>query len=167
MVKNSFAIFDKAFFSELNRKARTSPRLRQHYNIHDSYADPCQKLFNSLSQQTYIRPHRHLSDPKHELLVAISGHMALVTFYPSGNVAETTHLKPLAHSANVAVASNITPETWHTVLALEPNCVLLEVKAGPFDESAPKDLASWAPQEGTHEATKYLEQLRNKIQRLI
>jgi hypothetical protein len=35
----------------------------------------------------------------------------------------------------------------------------LEVKAGPFDPSQPKDLAPWAPEEGTNPAKDYLDLL--------
>ena len=164
MIGNRLALYDETFFCELISKAETNPRHRQHHNIHNCYTDPCQRLFNALTERTFIRPHRHFSDPKNELLIAISGHMVLVTFCPSGNITDITHLKPTTNEIDVAVGANISPETWHTVIALEPNCVLLEVKAGPFDQSSPKDLASWAPEEGTREAGRYLEQLRMKIQ---
>ena len=54
-------------------------------------------------------------------------------------------------------------DTWHTVIAMEPRCVLLEIKAGPFDETSPKELADWAPQEGTPDALEYLHDLRTKL----
>jgi cupin fold WbuC family metalloprotein len=38
-------------------QAKNSPRLRQHKNIHLDYADPCQRLFNSIEPDSYIRPH--------------------------------------------------------------------------------------------------------------
>jgi hypothetical protein len=44
-------------------------------------------------------------------------------------------------------AVELTPSTWHTVIALVSDCVLLEIKAGPFDAKQPKDLAPWAPAE--------------------
>jgi hypothetical protein len=35
--------------------------------------------------------------------------------------------------AKLAVGMEVKPETWHTVILLVPGCVLLKVKAGPFD----------------------------------
>jgi hypothetical protein len=42
---------------------------------------------------------------------------------------------------------------------MEPSCVLLEVKAGPFDPNKPKELAPWAPDEGSASYQSYLKQL--------
>ena len=47
--------------------------------------------------------------------------------------------------------------------SLEPGCVLLEVKAGPFDPNQPKDLAPWAPVEGSVAAADYLNRLLERI----
>jgi hypothetical protein len=53
--------------------------------------------------------------------------------------------------------------SWHTVIALEPGCVLLEVKAGPFDPNQPKVLAPWAPEEGSDAAGDYLSRLIERV----
>ena len=63
----------------------------------------------------------------------------------------------------MAAAVELEPDTWHTVVALESGCILLEVKAGPFDPSQPKDIASWAPEEGTPQARAYLQKLTTTI----
>jgi cupin fold WbuC family metalloprotein len=44
-----------------------------HANVHRSYDDRCQKLFNAIKVNSYIRPHRHFLDPKEECLMAIKG----------------------------------------------------------------------------------------------
>jgi hypothetical protein len=44
-----------------------------------------------------------------------------------------------------------------------PGCVLLEIKAGPFDPKQPKNLATWAPEEGSAEARDYLNRLVQSI----
>jgi hypothetical protein len=49
------------------------------------------------------------------------------------------------------------------VIAFEPGCVLLEVKAGPFDPNQPKDLALWSPEEGCDAASVYLERLLERV----
>jgi hypothetical protein len=40
---------------------------------------------------------------------------------------------------------------------------LLEVKAGPFDPNQPKDLAPWAPDEGTAGANNYMNKLLKAV----
>jgi cupin fold WbuC family metalloprotein len=60
-------VFGSEYLDELSGLAKVSPRLRQHRNIHTSYDDPCQRLFNAIEPESYIRPHRHAADPRDEL----------------------------------------------------------------------------------------------------
>jgi cupin fold WbuC family metalloprotein len=152
-------IFDAQYLSDLTGQARLSPRHRQHNNIHQSYQDVCQRLFNSIEPGSYIRPHRHASDPKDELLVAVRGVMALFTFDDKGDVINVMRFGTERYGEDMAIAAEVPSSSWHTVVALEPGCVLLEVKAGPFDPNQPKDLATWAPEEGTILAHDYLNRL--------
>jgi len=152
-------IFNSNYLDDLSRQAKESHRLRQHCNIHQSYQDPCQRLFNAIEPGSYIRPHKHASDPRDELLVAIRGVMALVTFDDEGTVNGVLRFGSEKHGRDIAVGVEVSANTWHTVIALEPDCVLLEMKAGPFDPSQPKNLASWAPEEGTITAQEYLRRL--------
>lgn len=156
-------VFGAEYLDELSEQARTSPRKRQHRNLHSSYADPCQRLFNAIEPGSYIRPHRHASDPRHELLIAVRGSMVLVVFDDRGRITTVTRLGSGARGNNVAAGVEVPSDAWHTVLALEPGCVLLEVKAGPFDPERPKDLALWAPEEGTSAAEEYLRALAEQV----
>ncbi|MFN7835777.1 MAG: WbuC family cupin fold metalloprotein, partial [Burkholderiaceae bacterium] len=61
------------------------------------------------------------------------------------------------------LGAEVPASTWHTVIALESGSVLLEVKAGPFDPSMPKDLAPWAPEEGASNARPYLQDLISRL----
>lgn len=152
-------IFSSDYLNELTAQAQGSPRKRQHRNIHESYADPCQRLFNAVEPGSYIRPHRHATDPRDELLIAVLGSMALVTFDEQGKVTGVVRFGASRNGEGLAVGAEVMANTWHTVIALVPGCVLLEVKAGPFDPNQPKDLAPWAPDEGSPAALPYLIQL--------
>ena len=59
----------------------------------------------------------------------------------------------------LAVGAEVPAGTWHTVVALQSGCVLFEVKAGPFDSDRAKDMAPWAPEEGSPAAGVYLNRL--------
>ena len=48
---------------------------------------------------------------------------------------------------------------FHTLIALEADSVVFEVKQGPYEKASDKDFSPWAPKEGTSEAKAYLEQL--------
>ena len=151
--------FGAQYLNDLTSQAKNSPRLRQHRNIHQSYQEGCQRLFNAIELGSYIRPHRHASEPREELLIAIRGSMALITFDDQGSVTSILRFGSEKHGSDLAAGAEVTSRTWHTVVALEPGCVLLEVKAGPFDPSQPKDLAPWAPDEGSTIAHGYLQRL--------
>jgi len=152
-------IFSGDYLNELSCQAKESKRLRQHRNIHQSYQDPCQRLFNGIEPGSYIRPHKHASDPRDEMLVAIRGVMALVTFDDEGTVTRVLRFGSEKHGRDIAVGAEVSADTWHTVIALEPDCLLLEMKAGPFDPAQPKNLAPWAPEEGSTSAQEYLGRL--------
>jgi cupin fold WbuC family metalloprotein len=158
-------VFSADFLSELTAQAQCSPRKRQHRNVHESYADPCQRLFNAIEPGSYIRPHRHAADPRDELLIAVRGSMALVTFDEQGMLTGVIRFGKDGNGNSLAVGVEVPANTWHTVIALEPGCVLLEVKAGPFDPSQPKDLAPWAPDEGSSVALAYMNKLMGLVER--
>jgi cupin fold WbuC family metalloprotein len=156
-------IFDAQYLDSLTDQAEVSPRLRQHRNVHQSYQEASQRLFNAIEPGSYIRPHRHASDPREELLIAVRGLMALVTFDDQGAVTNVLRFGTERHEDEMAVGVEESSSTWHTVIALEPGCVLLEVKPGPFDPNQPKDLAPWAPEESSDEASTYLGRLLERV----
>jgi cupin fold WbuC family metalloprotein len=157
-------IFSAMQLSELVVQAEGAPRLRQHQNIHEGFGEPCQRLFNAIEPGSYIQPHRHLSVSRDELLIAIRGLMALVTFDDDGQMQRVVHFGSEKYGPELAVGVEVDPETWHTVVALNPGSILLEVKAGPFDPAQPKNLANWAPSENSPDADVYMHQLNQLIQ---
>ena len=156
-------VFEPEFFQKLTDEARINPRLRQHHNIHHSYAEPVQRLFNAIEPLSYIRPHRHASDPRDELLVAVLGRMALLVFDDQGHITRSVLLGAEASGPEYHAAVEVSSADWHTVIALTPASVLLEVKAGPFDPERPKDYEPWAPAESSTEAQKYLKDLSAQV----
>ncbi|OHD07532.1 WbuC family cupin fold metalloprotein [Sphingopyxis sp. RIFCSPHIGHO2_12_FULL_65_19] len=147
---------DRTFLETLGRQAAASPRRRQHFNLHTSYADPCQRLVNYLWHDSYIRPHRHSADPKPETLIALQGQMGCIDFDGNGNVVSVVRFGAGSDCAAIIVE----PGEWHTVVALTEAAALLEVKAGPFDPSAAKEPALWAAEEGSDAANVYLARLQ-------
>jgi cupin fold WbuC family metalloprotein len=152
-------IFSEDYLNDLTKEAQGNLRKRQHRNIHKSYEELCQRLFNAIEPSSYIRPHRHATDTRDELLIAVRGSMALVIFDEQGVVNDVILFGVNKKGNSLAVGVEVSANTWHTVISLEPASVLLEVKAGPFDPSQPKDLAPWAPDEGDLSAQQYLQLL--------
>ena len=79
--------------------------------MHESYEDPCQRLFNAIEPGSYIRPHRHATDPRDELLIAVRGLMALVTFDNDGKVIGVVRFGPRRHSEDLAVGAEVPAST--------------------------------------------------------
>ena len=157
--------FTASFLNELVNEAKNSDRARQHKNIHESYLDPCQRLFNAIGVDSYIRPHRHLLDRKVETLIAIRGVMILVTFDDVGRVVQGIRFGCGGLCNSIGV--ELSPRVWHTVMAEVDGSVLLEMKAGPFDSAKAKEFADWAPAEGTAKATVYLSELKSRVRNNI
>lgn len=152
---------DASFMRALADAASASPRRRRHFNLHADYADPCQRLLNAMRRDSYIRPHRHLADPKAETLFALKGRFAFVTFDDEGAVTAVTPFASEAHLAGPAdlLGVEVAVGLWHTVVALSDEAVLLEIKAGPFRPDAAKEPAPWAPEEGSDAGAAYLATL--------
>lgn len=154
--------FAATFLDALSADAAKSNRLRQHSNVHRSYQESCQRLFNAIEPGSYIRPHRHLHDPKTECMIAVRGLMTLVTFDDVGYVTNAIRFGAQggAKEAQYGVGVEIPPGIWHTVIAHVPDSILFEVKAGPFDPDQAKEFADWAPEDGTLAAKDYLLSLK-------
>lgn len=132
--------------------ARRSPRRRMNLNLHASTDAPLNRLLNALQPGTYVRPHRHLDAAKAETLAILQGRLGLVEFDDAGNVTRTGVIAP--GGADLLV--DLDPGTWHSAVALAPDTVVLEAKAGPYAPNAPEELAPWAPPEGDADARRYL-----------
>jgi cupin fold WbuC family metalloprotein len=157
--KDSMRILDQRLFDQVIEQARHNPRLRQNYNLHQDYADPCQRLLNALEPGTYVRPHRHSSPPKPECFLALRGRLAAVLFAENGEIERVIEFAPAGPVAGL----EIPPGRWHALVALESGSLFFECKPGPYQPLTDKDWAAWAPLEGAPEAGPYLEQLLTQV----
>lgn len=157
-------IFSSQYIEELLNSAGKSLRLRAHNNVHQSYADRCQKLFNAIKVDSYIRPHRHSLDPKEECLIAIKGLFGFIIFTDHGLIESVTLFGSEKYSEKYMIPSGLelSADTWHTVVSLVDDSILFEVKSGPFDPSLAKEFAPWAPKEDEEGASQYLNSLKQK-----
>ena len=161
--------FSSGFLNLLTQSAKQSSRQRQHKNIHQHYNDPCQRLFNAIGIDSYIRPHRHSIDPKDECLIAVRGRMALVVFDDIGQVQQIIRFGAQADESQqvIGVGVNLPAAAWHTVIAEVPGSILFEVKSGPFNPEQAKEYAAWAPEEYAPEAAEYLMELKRRVSSAI
>ena len=144
-------IIDAKLGSELIRRARQNQRKRSHYNLHQSYDDPVQRLCIAMLADTYIRPHQHPQLYKWELLVAIEGQCEVVVFDRMGQIAERVRLAEGGKTTAVQIA----PQTLHTIYPVDGSAIVMEVKPGPYTPIQPADFAAWAPEEGGDQVSTF------------
>ena len=143
----------------LSEVARLNFRCRKNLNVHGSYNEKCQRFFNAIEPNSYIRPHRHSHSEGGETLLAVRGGFVLVIFKEGG---ELDKFHPFGVGSKFQAESlcvTIPDGSWHTVVAIYPGSVLFEVKAGPFIVSCSKEVAPWAPLEETEEGLLYHRKL--------
>jgi cupin fold WbuC family metalloprotein len=139
-------------FERLLLDAEASPRKRVHYNIHQSYSEPVQRLCIALKSGTYIRPHCHKNKDSWEMIVALKGGVNMLIFDTRGIVKECFKISP--NSGRIAV--ELEPNTWHMLFPEKSEAVILEVKQGPFKQKKASDFASWAPEENSSGVEDFL-----------
>lgn len=150
-------IINSILLSDLSAQAKVNPRLRKNLNLHKNYDEPSQRLLNAMEPDSYIRPHRHLRDPKPESFVGLRGKMVLLVFSNTGVVEQVVPFGP----EQDAVGVDLPPGVWHTVICLQEGSVFYETKPGPFNPIYKKDMAPWAPEEGSSETAIYLAKLKS------
>ncbi|MFA6103539.1 MAG: WbuC family cupin fold metalloprotein [Victivallaceae bacterium] len=141
-------IVDTALMDSLTASAVESPRKRSHHNFHASLEESIHRLCIAAEPGTYVRPHRHLDCNKWELFIMLRGSVAVIIYDESGRIEKRITLK--AGSGTCAV--EMSADTWHSFISLEPGTVFIETKPGPYSRPPGNDFAAWAPEEGTPEA---------------
>lgn len=131
-------------FNTLATAAAASPRRRMNHNFHTGPGDNPHRMLNVLLRGTYVRPHRHVTPPKSEAFLPLTGRVGIVCFEDDGAI--TAHYE--LDSAGAVRGIDLPPGVWHTVLALTDVSVCYEVKPGPWEPASDKDFAAWAPAEG-------------------
>ena len=138
---------DDNALTELFQLAKASPRLRSHLLLHSSHDDPVQRLAIALRCGTYLRPHVH--SMQWEMLTLLCGRADLLFFDGNGGLAKRTAL-----AADASTIVQIPPQQVHSLVTLEDDSVVLEVKPGPY---RPNEFMDWAPEEGATDAAALVD----------
>jgi len=148
-----------------SRDAKQNSRKREILALQRGNADTLQRMINAIEPGSYVQPHRHHAPPKAESVVLLAGSVGFVPFHDDGTPDYDSCV--LLDRTRGAIALDCRESIWHTFFALEPNTVVFESKSGPFDPNTDKELAPWAPSEGTPDAAKYLDRLMAEFRRKI
>jgi len=135
-------------------KAQSRPRLRQNHDFHEA-PEKVQRFLNALQPGTYVRPHRHLRAPDgngFEFFLVLQGALGMLILDEQGQVIHTERIEAQGPTRGVELAEG----NFHTLIALEPNTVMLELKEGPYQPSTDKDFLPMFPAEGMSEAQHWV-----------
>ncbi|MEZ5329146.1 MAG: WbuC family cupin fold metalloprotein [Verrucomicrobiales bacterium] len=136
------------------RESAASARRRIILPLHRTQAATVQRMLNFFQPGTYVCPHQHPEDGAIETICVLSGVLGFLLFEADGSVRSTHRL-----SAGPLGLIDIEPGVWHGMVALSPDTAILEIKQGPYDASADKSFASWAPPENDPGVPEYLTAL--------
>lgn len=152
-------VVDSSIIEELKQAADASPLKRARLCLHRSSDDPVHEMLIVLSGEVYIRPHRHLDKP--ESFHLLEGDVSAIFFDDEGNPAREERL---GRGPKSPFIYRVTHPVYHTQLVWSKHVVFYECTRGPFKKEQ-TEFATWAPEEGTAEATTYLNSLKAKFER--
>ena len=143
---------DQDLFDAVASVAQQRPRLRMNHNLHQE-SELVQRFLNVLQPGTYVRPHRHVREEAgtgFECFLVMQGAIGLLLFDAEGRLLQQERLDARGSLRGVELAEN----QFHSLVALEPDTVMFELKQGPYQPTADKDFLSGFPQEGAPDAAK-------------
>jgi cupin fold WbuC family metalloprotein len=150
-------LIDSDLIARLSNEADASPRRRAIHRFHE-HEELVQRMLNALRDDTYVQPHRHADPDKVELFLTLQGRMLVLTFDDDGALTGHAVLDP----DGPVRGAEIPPRTWHSLMALDPVAVALEIIQGPYDAATHKKFAPWAP-EAADEGLAWLRGLRDQV----
>lgn len=122
--------------------ASASPRKRKNHNFH-RHEEAVQRLLNAIQPDSYVRPHKHEGVEKFEFFVVLQGRAGIVIFEDSGDIKETHVLSVSGPLRGIEIPG----ETYHSLVGLLPDTVVLEIKEGPYDPVGSKSFLEGFPDE--------------------
>ncbi|XDD42762.1 WbuC family cupin fold metalloprotein [Leptospira sp. WS60.C2] len=145
-------IIDSDLIGTLVTKAKQAERKRTNHNFHKQ-EEVYQRFLNVLSKDTYISPHRHLSDPKPETFVVLEGEIGFLIFEENGDIKEFHKLSSNGPKRGI----DLQPGVWHSLVCLSDVAVCFEGKSGPYDPTIDKEFHPKYPLEGESNVKKTIQ----------
>ncbi|WP_163998108.1 WbuC family cupin fold metalloprotein [Pyxidicoccus caerfyrddinensis] len=133
-------------------EATASKRLRTTHCLH-APTGRVQRMLLALQPGTYVPPHRHPRPPGRdgfELLCVVQGALGVLAFEEDGRIHSLHHLRVGGAHWGIELPGR----TFHSVVVLEPDTVVLEVKEGPYAPQGEKEFLAGFPEEDAPEAPR-------------
>ena len=119
---------DNILLDKLTAEAQASPRLRMNLDLRNSDADTSQRMLNAIEPGSVVPIHRHQKTS--ETVVVLRGRVVEEYYDDLERMCTATY--DLAAGGPI-FALNIPAGQWHTLRALDPGTVILEMKDGPYE----------------------------------
>ncbi|MCG6150970.1 WbuC family cupin fold metalloprotein [Leptospira bandrabouensis] len=145
-------VIDSELIGTLVKKAQNAERKRTNHNFHEQ-KEVYQRFLNVLSKNTYIPPHRHLSDPKPETFIILEGEIGFLIFDENGEVKEAHKLSANGPKRGI----DLQPGVWHSLVCLSDTAVCFEGKSGPYDPTVDKEFHPKYPLESDPKFTETIK----------
>ncbi len=159
-----FAVADAALLAQKARDAAANPRLREIHRFHADDAATPHRMINALQPGSYVRPHRHLTPPKDESFILLTGAMGFIAFQDDGNFGPEDCL--VLDRDRGVLAVDVKAGVWHAVFALVPDTTVFEIKPGPYSPVSDKDFAPFAPSDTDPAARTYFRDIEARFRTL-
>lgn len=119
-------VLKSSILDEISTNAARSQRLRMNYNLHESFEDGVQRMFNALEPGTIVPIARH--PYSNETLIMLRGKLRVIIYDEKKKIIEDVVIAP--NSDNIGY--HIPKGTWHKVESLENGTVCFETREGPY-----------------------------------
>ena len=120
-------VIDNVLLDKLTAQAQESPRFRMNLDLRKSDADLSQRMLNAIEPGSVVPIHRHRTTS--ETVVVLRGRVVEEYYSSDGAVEAAFELA----AGGAICALNIPAGQWHTLRALDPGTVILEMKDGPYE----------------------------------
>lgn len=121
---------DNQLLDSLLEQAKSSPRLRQHFDLRTSSNDTSQRMLNALQPDTVVLIHKH--EDTSETVICLCGRLEEIIYEEV--VGEQTFKEVERHllcPAEGLYGIQIPAGAWHTIRVIEPS-VIFEAKDGAY-----------------------------------
>ena len=135
---------DNQLLDSLLEQAKSSPRLRQHFDLRTSSNDTSQRMLNALQPDTVVPIHKH--EDTSETVICLCGRLEEIIYeevveYVHEETSRTEEVlrkqtfkeveRHLLCPAEGLYSIQIPAGAWHTIRVIEPS-VIFEAKDGAF-----------------------------------
>ena len=125
---------DQTLLDALSAQAKSSPRLRQAYDLRNSENDHSQRMLNALEPGTVMPIHRHMKSS--ESIALLRGKMVMRLYDDNGTLTEEFIMAPGGEHPMVQIEAG----QWHSLEVLEEGTIVFEAKDGKYEPLKEEEL---------------------------